>query len=384
MLVAITLLAMAGCAGLAAVNPVGTVLSLPEGRALDRGGLAARLAAARLVLVGETHDHPVHHAVQREILELMAAGGGPLVVGVEWLDHEVQPACDRFSAGLLTVEEFAREVAWETRWGFPLSLYAPLLETIRQRRLPLVALNAPAPVVRQVARGGLASLAPGQRAALAPALDLEDPAYAALLAAHLAGHGLSDPAGRANFLAAQIVRDETMAERMAAALAPWPDGGRRGLVLCGSGHMAEGLGIPPRLARRLPGAAPLAVLLLDAGEPLPVRPPSPSPGSGVVIFTEPAPSRPPAAPRLGARLVPGGEGLLIGGVEPGSPAEAGGLQAGDLILALDDRPLARPRDLHDALREAPFATHRYTVLRRGERLWRELALPRPAPGAVQP
>ncbi len=182
----------------------------------------------------------------------------------------------------------------------------------------------PPPVVRQVARGGLASLAPGQRAALAPALDLEDPAYAALLAAPLAGHGLSDPAGRANFLAAQIVRDETMAERMAAALAPWPDGGRRGLVLCGSGHMAEGLGIPPRLARRLPGAAPLAVLLLDAGEPLPVRPPSPSPGSGVVIFTEPAPSRPPAAPRLGARLVPGGEGLLIGGWSPARrPRRAG-------------------------------------------------------------
>ncbi|MDE3137227.1 MAG: trypsin-like peptidase domain-containing protein [Acidobacteriota bacterium] len=42
-------------------------------------------------------------------------------------------------------------------------------------------------------------------------------------------------------------------------------------------------------------------------------------------------------------------GLLVVMVEPGSPAEAAGITIGDVVVALDDKPLANPGDLQLAL-----------------------------------
>jgi serine protease Do len=50
--------------------------------------------------------------------------------------------------------------------------------------------------------------------------------------------------------------------------------------------------------------------------------------------------------------LPDREGLLVRGVESGSPAEAAGLREGDLIVAADGRPLASADDLFDALEAA--------------------------------
>jgi len=59
---------------------------------------------------------------------------------------------------------------------------------------------------------------------------------------------------------------------------------------------------------------------------------------------------PRAARRLRAAVgLPERDGLLIRGVEPGSPAAAAGLQRGDLVVAADGRPLHGFDELFDAL-----------------------------------
>jgi serine protease Do len=50
--------------------------------------------------------------------------------------------------------------------------------------------------------------------------------------------------------------------------------------------------------------------------------------------------------------LPEREGLLVRGVESGSPAEAAGLQQGDLLVAAGGRPLRGFDDLFDALEGA--------------------------------
>jgi serine protease Do len=71
----------------------------------------------------------------------------------------------------------------------------------------------------------------------------------------------------------------------------------------------------------------------------------------------------PRRERLGVAIAPGHvarrlrrsvglperAGVLVRGVEQGSPAEAAGIQAGDLIVSAGGRPVADADDLHDAL-----------------------------------
>ena len=96
-----------------------------------------------MVLVGERHDHPGHHAIQLQVLKAMAAQG-PLVVGVEWLEQEAQPACEALSAGKISLEEFRAQVQWDKKWGYPWKMAAPIFaEVKRSQGLTLVALNAP-------------------------------------------------------------------------------------------------------------------------------------------------------------------------------------------------------------------------------------------------
>lgn len=356
----------AGCAslGTAPQQPLapGTVLAPPRVEPLSQEDIKKRINAAQVVLVGERHIHPGHHAIQLRILRLMAASG-PLTVGVEWLDQSAQPACDLLSAGKISVEEFAKKADWESKWGFPLKLYAPILEEVRKKGLRLLALNAPLEVVRQVSRKGLKSLTPKQRALLAPALDLDDPAYRAQIARQFRGHGISDKKAQANFFAAQVARDDTMAYNLARALEPWPDSGKRGLVLAGGGHLTSGLGLPPRIARRLPGVKMLTVMPLSPRAAAAMAALDTDRPADLLVVSTPAP---PRRPRLGIIIKVESPGLRIKRVLQNTPAQKAGLKAGDLLLSVDRKPLASPKGIHDAIKSAPFQAHTYR-LRRGER-----------------
>jgi serine protease Do len=62
--------------------------------------------------------------------------------------------------------------------------------------------------------------------------------------------------------------------------------------------------------------------------------------------------------------LPERDGLLVRGVEEGSPADAAGLAEGDLLVAVDGRPLTTVDDLYDALDGAePGGTVEITVVR---------------------
>ncbi|MCB2190379.1 MAG: ChaN family lipoprotein [Deltaproteobacteria bacterium] len=380
---ALSLMALAvGCAGMNSTPPrvlaPGDYLAPPDPHPLSRDELEGRLAKARVVLVGERHDHPGHHAIQLQVLKALAAQG-PLVVGVEWLQQDAQPACDALSAGKITLEEFRAQVKWEQNWGFPWKMVAPIFAEVRSQSLTLVALNAPQSVVRQVARGGLKSLTTQQRASIAPALNLDDPVYRKKVARQFAFHGVKDPEAQENFFAAQVVRDETMAHNLALRLVPWPDGGKRGLVLAGAGHVAGDMGLPPRITRRLPGARPLTILPVSAKGALMMNMAGENAPADLLAVSTPAP---PPPPRLGLLLGVEKGGLVVKRLIPGSPAQKAGVLPGDLLLAVDSKPLKSPKGIHDAIKAAPFAPHTYLVERNGHRLSIDITLPRPGAAAA--
>ena len=223
------------------------------------------IAAAQVVYLGETHDDPADHTAQLEIVQALAQGN-EIAIALEMFQRPFQPVLDAYLAGTLTEAELIAQSEYDTRWGFPWEFYAPILRYAKANQIPLIALNTPAEVTRQVARTGLDSLTDADLQYIPPLADIDitNQAYrdwiGAAFSAHGSGHGLNFD----NFFAAQVLWDETIAEGIVEQLATDPN--RQVIVLAGEGHIAYGYGIPSRVARRLPTATQATVMLIPAAE----------------------------------------------------------------------------------------------------------------------
>jgi putative serine protease PepD len=70
-------------------------------------------------------------------------------------------------------------------------------------------------------------------------------------------------------------------------------------------------------------------------------------------------------PFLGVNVVTAeGGGALVGDVVPDSPADAAGLQTGDVVLRIGDRPVADSNDLVSAVQSGQVGAELEVVYRR--------------------
>jgi uncharacterized iron-regulated protein len=245
--------------------PPGTILDHRTGRPVSFEEMASRLHGAAVVYVGEGHDQRAHHEFQVRVLDAVSARrGGPVALGLEMFSLPQQPHLDAFTKGEIDEEGLRERTDWAKRWGFGWEMYRPLLSLARERGVALVALNAPREVTRKVARGGLESLTPEERAAL-PALDLSDARHRAFVRAAFGAHGETmKEAVFERFYTAQVVWDETMADSVARWLASAGPGARV-VVVAGNGHVADRFGIPLRAKRR--SGRPYVAIVQEVVEP---------------------------------------------------------------------------------------------------------------------
>jgi hypothetical protein len=150
--------------------------------------------------------------------------------------------------------------------------------------------------------------------------------------------------------AAQVLRDEVMAETIQRALTAAGPRARM-VVLVGNGHLAFGTGVNARLARRWPTATQRTVMCVSVPVPPWSRPVST--GLADVLVGTVAHGWKQRYPSLGVRIrdrpAPGG-GVTVRGLRRGpSPAREAGLRPGDVITHLDGDPVADPFALRWAL-----------------------------------
>lgn len=224
--------------------------------------MVADLADADVVFVGEDHDNPHHHEIQRRILSSLADRRAGLGLGMEMLQKHSQPQADQFTAGSLDVDGLAKAVEWRRTWGFSFAWYRPVFEVARAHKLPLFALNADDEEVHRVSKVGLSGLSPEEKASL-PELDLKDPHYREFVKTSFSSHHAMPADAFERFFAAQVLWDETMASRTVEAMKQG-DKPRPMFVMAGTGHLVQRMGIPSRVERRVPGVKTRVVLPLAA------------------------------------------------------------------------------------------------------------------------
>jgi len=232
------------------------------GRALSFAEVARRVREAELVLVGEQHDEPAHHALERRVVGAAVRERPGAVVGLEMVSWSGQGALDRYASGELDAAGLAAALDWKRSWGHDFELYRPIFDDAVKLGARFAALNAPRALVHAVATKGVAGLSAEERAQL-PELDLDDSEHRLQIRAMFggAGHEERDEAFD-RLYAAQVVWDESMADRARAWLA---EGDGTIVILAGNGHCHDSA-IVRRLARR--GGTPALSIrpLVDDGE----------------------------------------------------------------------------------------------------------------------
>lgn len=259
-------------------SPHQTAGYVPQ-RVYDSGGkkfadfetMLAELARVDVIFVGEKHDDPATHKLERAILEGLLRRKVTPTVSLEMFERDVQPLVDDYLSGKLSEEAFLKA---SRPWPNYATDYRPLIELARAHQWPVIAANVPRRYASQVSRQGLNSvdaLPAAERKMLAAQFQCPFDDYFKKFGEAMSEHPGADNkkpekkdekkeaeerAMTEKFYFAQCVKDETMAEAIAARFDPAKISPTKSPVVHynGSFHSDYKLGTASRVIRRLPKA----------------------------------------------------------------------------------------------------------------------------------
>jgi uncharacterized iron-regulated protein len=361
-------------------QPVGEeeIFILPEGDKISFSQLIDDLSRTTVILVGETHDQAEHHRIEMKVLQGLLERGKDVAVGMEMFERSQQPILDHWSQGLLTEEEFLKEVNWDTTWGMDFNLYKGILDEIKNQHLKVLGLNIERDLVRKVAQSGMEGVSLEDKEKL-PEMDLTDRQHRRYISSIYKSHHGGSAKDFENFYEAQCLWDEAMAETLSQFFQSAEGRGQTLLVLAGRGHVVFDFGIPKRFYRRT--SIPYKTIVLkewskEMGEDFAFAG-NASSLANFLWITQPAPPE-EKRPRTGVVLKKkeDSKGLWIEKVIPENPAEKAGLLPGDQLIAVEGIEIKEVKEIHHALSEKGWGKEiPVTVLRNGQKKEITVTLP---------
>lgn len=376
--VALLALVFAACAAPA------RIVRTADGADVSVGDVVDDLVAADVVALGELHQTPAVHETHLAILEALHARRPRLAIAMEMFERDAQTSLLQYLAGMIDEGDF---LAASRPWPDYKRDYRPVIEFARKNGLPVLAANAPRKLASKVAREGAASVK-GDPMVARETTAPEDAYYAEFVKA-MEGHPGVTKEFLGRMYAAQCIKDDTMAESITDYFARQRVDEPKPLVvlICGRMHSDHGRGAVQRIKNRRPD---LDCRVLSAET---VKDPSTDPftspkdvGSYVIVTAEverppmmvgpvigsekdkgaakgpdlklvetkaaeakPTAGQPAAAapavpahdenvrPALGLMPEYDGEGggVKVGSVREGGAAEKAGIEAGDVLVALN-------------------------------------------------
>ena len=242
----------------AAQHPLsGTIIDVAAGEALpSMDMLIERLADADVVVLGEVHDNPAHHAGQAEII----AGVGPDALAFEMVPPEAEAMIARLREDEAPAAVLGAAMEWEQRGWPDFRMYAPIFAAAPT--VPVtggavsgdamrLAMEAGALAGAQAALGHAARLF-DLEAAYAPAVQAE------AVADQVSAHCNAIPEHVASrMVEAQRLRDAAFADAVLRARALSDDG--QVALITGSGHARTDRGVPRFLEAADPSLSVISV-----------------------------------------------------------------------------------------------------------------------------
>jgi len=314
------------------------ILFRPEVRALKPDALSTindiipQLTVSRIIYVGESHDQFAHHMNQLKVIKNIHDAGYKLAVGMEMFQKPYQQVVDDYLAGRIDEFAFLKKTEYFSRWRYDFNLYKPIIDYLKQQRIPLVALNIQGDLTRKVARDGMYDLPDNQKRQLPSDMNFSNETYRKNLNKVFVVHKKQEDLQDFNyFLQAQMIWDEGMAESAYRFLENHPE--HKMVILAGNGHVRHKYGIPDRLYRR--NHEPFTVVVQDEEIEDGV--------ADYVLLTTELSGK--ASPKLGVIVEEKNKRLVIKGVSQSGPAQKAGLQKGDVIEMFAERPIQSLEDL---------------------------------------
>jgi len=352
---------------------VGDIVHLPTGVKVTAEQMHAAITDSRIIYVGETHDNPASHRQELQVLKAVADRyPGQVSLGMEMFNTGQQEVLDKWVAGELSEKELLKDSGWYSTWQMDFAYYSDLLHYAREAKIPVVGINVSKELRQKVGMHAPAELDEETRMQL-PEMDFDDPYQKAMAASIFAGHGAGSNMFEA-FLRVQTLWDESMAENIVMYMAGKGQEHRM-VVIAGGYHVRHGFGIPRRVYRRMPtsyvlvGSTELVVpadlqdKLMDV-----VLPTFPMVPYDYLEYTE-YEKLPGERVKLGVRMSEDDGKVVVEAVVPDSAAAIAGVEAGDIIVALDDTPIEENFDLIYAVNQHVKGDRsKLTIDRGGERL----------------
>lgn len=243
-------------------QPNGALASLPtaydfqildaELKPVNLSALVQATATADVVFIGEYHRNHASHLLEMQLFAArhQANRQRQTILSMEMFSRDQQPLLDRYLNNEIGEKYLIKEAP---AWSNYQSGYRPLVEYAKQHQLPVIAANAVGDVVRCIGRHGegyvnVLSKEEQQQIAIAPFAAIPD--YKQKFVALMGGSQHTSDKRAHNTYLAQITRDNTMAETIAAALKQHP--GAQVIHINGNFHSEDHLGTVAALLRLEP------------------------------------------------------------------------------------------------------------------------------------
>jgi len=347
----------------------GAVLSAETGATVDFERMIRDMMTSRIVHVGETHDSMPMHELQFQVIRALYVRDKHLAVGLEMLPVTVQEALNRWTAGVLTKDEFIREIRWYVNWNFNFGYYEKIFDFAREHRLPIYALNIPREIITKIRMRGWDALSEEEKALIPGTPDVTNQDHRTLIRTVFESsdipHAMKGPGLDTVFeglYRSQSAWDEVMG---ANAVRGVESEGRRVVVCVGSGHLLYNLGLNRRAFERskMPFKTVIAVAIPSGKKSLTV-----SRAIGDYVFGL-AEEEKPTFPTLGLgfKTVDNLENLVVDPKPTDGVAGRSDFEKGDIILSADGKAYTDINEIRMALAKLKCGDEvKFKILRAGQ------------------